>query len=256
MSTPQDVKARFLADHQALHPHPERVRDTLFQQGDFFDPRFAPGPLRDAASSLGRAAAGDRNHPGLWGQSADVLRVAEDVPERGIGRIVASQTRPEGCPQVYRSGRRFRCRTPGGIARPIEQGVGRGGWRQVRCPVAPADPGAASVAAGKKTPRQDAPLLSITGPSELVARYESIRPAAGSGPALSSYESAMLLHQGVPGWLAFVRRQAEGCRPVSAWVEAEGSFFFQVMSTASMPRRPEVVCVLASVVSHCLGGVA
>jgi transposase len=39
MSTPQDVKSRFLADHQALHPHPERVRDTLFQQDGFFDPR-------------------------------------------------------------------------------------------------------------------------------------------------------------------------------------------------------------------------
>ncbi len=39
MSTPQDIKARFLADHQALHPHPERVRDTLFQQDGFFDPR-------------------------------------------------------------------------------------------------------------------------------------------------------------------------------------------------------------------------
>jgi transposase len=39
MSTPQDVKARFLADHQALHPHPEQVHDTLFQQGGFFDPR-------------------------------------------------------------------------------------------------------------------------------------------------------------------------------------------------------------------------
>jgi transposase len=39
MSTPQDVKARFLADHQALHPHPEQIGDTLFQQGGFFDPR-------------------------------------------------------------------------------------------------------------------------------------------------------------------------------------------------------------------------
>jgi transposase len=39
MNTPQDVKARFLADHHALHPRPERVRDTLFQQDGFFDPR-------------------------------------------------------------------------------------------------------------------------------------------------------------------------------------------------------------------------
>jgi len=39
MSTPQDVKTRFLTIYQALHPHPERVRDALFQQGGFFDPR-------------------------------------------------------------------------------------------------------------------------------------------------------------------------------------------------------------------------
>ena len=39
MSSPQDVKARFLAAHQALHSHPEQVGDALFQQGGFFDPR-------------------------------------------------------------------------------------------------------------------------------------------------------------------------------------------------------------------------
>ena len=32
MSTPQDVKARFLADHQALHPHPERIRERSFNR--------------------------------------------------------------------------------------------------------------------------------------------------------------------------------------------------------------------------------
>jgi len=39
MSTAHDVKARFLAAHQAVHPQPERVVDVLFQQGGFFDPR-------------------------------------------------------------------------------------------------------------------------------------------------------------------------------------------------------------------------
>lgn len=39
MSTSQDVKAQFLADQKTLHPHPERVRDALFAQGGFFDPR-------------------------------------------------------------------------------------------------------------------------------------------------------------------------------------------------------------------------
>jgi transposase len=39
MGTLQDVKPAFLAAHQALHPHPERIRDSLFRQGGFFDPR-------------------------------------------------------------------------------------------------------------------------------------------------------------------------------------------------------------------------
>ena len=82
-----------------------------------------------------------------------------------------------------------------------------------------------------------------------------MRQAADNG-SMPSCELAVLLHQGVAGWLAFVRRQREGRRPVSAWAEADGAFFFEVVSIASVPRRPEVVCVLASVVAHCLGGVA
>ena len=39
MSPAEDPKARFLASRGALHPHPERVRDPLFQRSDFFDPR-------------------------------------------------------------------------------------------------------------------------------------------------------------------------------------------------------------------------
>ena len=39
MGPAEDPKARFLAAHGALHPHPERVRDPLFQGSDFFDPR-------------------------------------------------------------------------------------------------------------------------------------------------------------------------------------------------------------------------
>ena len=74
-------------------------------------------------------------------------------------------------------------------------------------------------------------------------------------PALRFYELAVLLHQGVPGWLTFMEQQAEA-RQVASWSEADNSLSFQVVSTTSVPRRPEVVCILASVVSHCLGGVA
>jgi transposase len=34
-----DSKARFLGERGALHPHPEAVRDALFQGSLFFDPR-------------------------------------------------------------------------------------------------------------------------------------------------------------------------------------------------------------------------
>jgi transposase len=37
-STP-DPKQGALAPHGSLHPHPESVRDALFQESDFFDPR-------------------------------------------------------------------------------------------------------------------------------------------------------------------------------------------------------------------------
>ena len=39
MCLAEDPKVRFLASRGALHPRPERVRDTLFRGSDFFDPR-------------------------------------------------------------------------------------------------------------------------------------------------------------------------------------------------------------------------
>ena len=39
MNPAEDTKARSLASRGALHPHPGRVRDHLFQRSDFFDPR-------------------------------------------------------------------------------------------------------------------------------------------------------------------------------------------------------------------------
>jgi transposase len=34
-----DAKASVLGQHGALHPHPEQVRDELFERNEFFDPR-------------------------------------------------------------------------------------------------------------------------------------------------------------------------------------------------------------------------
>jgi transposase len=39
MKKPPDEKARSLKARGALHPDPKQVRDELFQQGEFFDPR-------------------------------------------------------------------------------------------------------------------------------------------------------------------------------------------------------------------------
>jgi transposase-like protein len=39
MDERQDSKSRALREHGALHPRPNRVHDTLFQNSEFFDPR-------------------------------------------------------------------------------------------------------------------------------------------------------------------------------------------------------------------------
>ena len=39
MADGTDAKLQFLKSRNALHPHPRRVRDTLFADSEFFDPR-------------------------------------------------------------------------------------------------------------------------------------------------------------------------------------------------------------------------
>jgi transposase len=39
MDEQQDSKSRALREHGALHPRPDQVRDPLFQNSEFFDPR-------------------------------------------------------------------------------------------------------------------------------------------------------------------------------------------------------------------------
>jgi transposase len=39
MTTPNDPKSEALRRHGALHPHPADVKDDLFSESDFFDPR-------------------------------------------------------------------------------------------------------------------------------------------------------------------------------------------------------------------------
>ena len=39
MNKQQDPKSKALAEQGLLNPHPERVKDSLFQEKDFFDPR-------------------------------------------------------------------------------------------------------------------------------------------------------------------------------------------------------------------------
>jgi transposase len=39
MADGTDAKLQFLTSRKALHPHPQRVRDALFANSEFFDPR-------------------------------------------------------------------------------------------------------------------------------------------------------------------------------------------------------------------------
>ena len=93
----------------------------------------------------------------------------------------------------------------------------------------------------------------MTKPSELTARYERMRQAAGDH---TMYERALIIHQGVPGWLRWVHRTSENRVCFVSPSDERSSLSFQWCVTSSLPQRPELVCILASVVLHCMGGVA
>ncbi|MCK7529045.1 MAG: hypothetical protein MZV64_71565 [Ignavibacteriales bacterium] len=56
MSKPSCLKAPTLKANGTFHHHAQRVRDTLFQEQAFFDPRPASGQVRNVAPRPGRGA--------------------------------------------------------------------------------------------------------------------------------------------------------------------------------------------------------
>jgi hypothetical protein len=87
-----------------------------------------------------------------------------------------------------------------------------------------------------------------------VDRYEALRARVGQGQKITSYEHALLLHQGMPGWLTFVvnrDHEPRAARGPATAVGRAGSATSPVSDPVA--GRRDVVSVLASVVSHCIG---
>jgi hypothetical protein len=74
------------------------------------------------------------------------------------------------------------------------------------------------------------------------------------GPPRSSYGHALLVHQGMPGWMSYVAARARGLLPAGHPASAE-----RAAGSAAPPvpdptaGRAGVVPVLATIVSRCIG---
>ena len=85
---------------------------------------------------------------------------------------------------------------------------------------------------------------------DLVDRYEALRAEALRGLTPPSYGHALLVHQGMPGWMSYVAARAHEPQPASA-ERAAG------LATPPVPDptagRTGIVPVLATIVSRCIG---
>ena len=95
-------------------------------------------------------------------------------------------------------------------------------------------------------------------PRDIVARYEKLRRSAVDFGLTASYELTILRHDGIPGWLEFVRRYflsppryhvTEPARDVR-----NRGPLGNVQQAVVRTTPDEVVRVLSSIVSNCLGG--
>jgi hypothetical protein len=88
----------------------------------------------------------------------------------------------------------------------------------------------------------------------VVDRYEALRANARQGLTPPSYGHALLVHQGMPGWMSYVADRAREPQPAGRPTSAEktaGLAAFPVPDPTA--GRTGVVPVLASVVSRCIG---
>jgi hypothetical protein len=84
----------------------------------------------------------------------------------------------------------------------------------------------------------------------LTARYERLRGSVLLRGTSDSYEAALVVQQGIPGWADFAHRFCAGERmPPGASTEDPSS---QRPAAARPSCRREIVTVLASVILRCL----
>jgi transposase len=107
-------KTRFLASYGALHPHPERVRDPLFQGSDFFDPHDLVQVRYESLRRHlvdGQAVAGVARAFGMSRQMFYLL--ARSFREGGLIGLMPRQRGPKGARKgsdeifAYVAGRRM-----------------------------------------------------------------------------------------------------------------------------------------------------
>ena len=198
----QDPKIRALQQQGTLNPRPKAVRDPLFLQDDFFDPRDLVQVkyemlrrVRTEGQSVTDAAASFR----LF--AAVVLSGAIGLRGRRSCRPGAAQARSQAGAQAHRRGPHIHWRdaperTVHSIAGPGETDPGtlrhQGSSTKYR-----AQPAAPS----KKTPLNGAGDSTATHP-DLAVRYEQLRRDAMAGPTWRRRLGPRLfLRRGMTAWM-------------------------------------------------------
>lgn len=94
------------------------------------------------------------------------------------------------------------------------------------------------------------PEATEPSPLDLTARYERLRSSV-LRDLPDSYEAAVVVHRGLPGWVDFTRRLGVGHAPPEQ-PHADATTDGDRRPAVALPCRRELVKVLASVVLHCL----
>ena len=230
----QDAKAAALARDGALNPHPEAVRDPLFSDNPFFDPRDLVQVRyemvrRHQVDSLPISDVAD-----VFGVSRPTFYKAQSASGRPWPRRSgATAARTQGWPQDLGRGPRLRRRVEGGHAGSHHAAMCRRNRQPLWRPCAPTKP-RAGAGAQKKTNR-----FSLTaGAAAIVDAYERLRAAALGAQPVPGAGLATLRRQGMAAWVQ-AARPTHGLPP---------GLPARLPPTAGGPAASELTLILASLV--------
>ena len=179
-SSAEDSKLESLREEGTLHPHPEEVRDGLFQESEFFDPHDLLQVKYEMLRRVEKERSPITEATAAFGFSRPSFYLAQTAFQGRPQWACWAQTRTQGSTQAHKRGDGFCGRSPQGgtlaeNGRPGEQDPGA-----VSFDSPPADDRAGARSESKKT--ADRRIDFSPGRSRsLTVQYEQLRCDALAG---------------------------------------------------------------------------